>query len=174
MIQRLLIGSLAILTISLAGCAKPEFDSDAVKQLLESSPLTLSGEQVTLNQAQIDCGVQNDLWDPPSGNMARLTQKGRDLKFSDDVRIADPEVNVPYTQVNGSFPVAISDVSKMRDIDGGTKQADVKMGVVISHECFAKPLPVMGIKKGKFSPGAPVVFQFRGSGTEYTLDKLVH
>jgi hypothetical protein len=148
---------------------------DSVKELLESAPLKLSGEQVTLTQAQVDCGVQNELWNPPSGNMAQLTQKGRDLKFSDDVRMADADINVPYIQVTGSFPAAVYDVSKLRDTDGGMKLVDVKMGIVITHECFPKPLPMMGVKKGKFSPGAPVVFQLTGGGKEmFALDKLVH
>jgi hypothetical protein len=32
----------------------------------------------------------------------------------------------------------------------------------------------MGIHKGKFSPDAPVVFRFQGSGKDWTLDKLMH
>ena len=135
--------------------------------------MNLSGEQVTLTNEQVQCGVKNDLWDPPNGNLARLTQKGRDLKFSDDIRVTDPEVNTPYTQVNGAFPVQVSDVLKVRD-QSGAKIAEVKLGVVIGHECFSKPLPVMGIYKGKFATDAPVVFSFKGSDKEWSLDKLMH
>jgi hypothetical protein len=171
---RFLLASIAIVTIWLTGCGSSEFGGDSIKGMLEGSPLKLSGEQVTLTGPQVDCGVQNELWDPPSGNTARLTQKGRALKFSDDVRVSDPEIPRPYTQVTGAFPVSVVDVSRVRDTDNGMKLADVKMGIVIAHDCFAIPLPVMGVRKGKFSPDAPVVFRFQGSGKEWSLDKLMH
>ncbi|MGA3185945.1 MAG: hypothetical protein ABSF22_02460 [Bryobacteraceae bacterium] len=171
---RLSLCSIAIVSLCLSGCGSSEFGTDSIKGILEGSPVNLSDEQVTLTPTQLDCGVQNELWDPPSGNIAHLTQKGRDLKFSDDVRVTDPDIHLPFTQVNGTFPVSVSDVSKLRDTDGGMKLADVKLGVVITHDCFTSPLPLMGIKKGKFAPDAPVVFRFQGSGKEWTLDKLVH
>lgn len=170
---RILLVSIAILSLCLGGCGSSEFDGGAIKTILESAPLELSNEQVTLNDTQVECGVRNDLWDPPEGNLVRLTQKGRDLKFTDDIRLRDPEIHQPYTQVSGAFSVRVSDVSKIRDVAGG-KLADVKLGVVIAHECFTTPLPLMGIRKGKFTPDAAVVFRFKGSGTEYTLDKLMH
>jgi hypothetical protein len=174
MMFRLLLTSIAIVTIWLTGCGSSEFGGDSIRAMLESSPLTLSGEQVTLTGPQVDCGVQNELWDAPSGNTAKLTQKGRALKFTDDVRVSDPEIPKPYTQVTGAFPVSVSDVSRVRDTDGGMKLADVKLGIVITHDCFAGPLPVMGVRRGKFSPDAPVVFRFQGSGKEWSLDKLMH
>ena len=163
-----------ILAVCLAGCGGPaEFDGDAVKANLESTPLTLSNEQVTITDSQVSCGAQNDLWEPPNGNVARLTQKGRHLKFTDDVRLNDPEVQKPYAQVNGKFTVQVFETPKVHDTSGG-KLADVKLGVVITHDCFAGPLPLMGIRKGKFSADAPVVFRFVGSGKEYSFDKLMH
>jgi hypothetical protein len=170
---RTILALIAVLALWLSGCGNPGFDGEAIKNILEASPLTLSNEQVTLTGQQLECGVQNELWEPPNGNVARLTQKARDLKFTDDVRVVDPEIHQPYTQVNGKFPVQVSDVSKLRDVDG-MKLADVKLGVVITHECFTNPLPLMGIRKGKFTPEAPVVFRFQGSGKDWTLDKLMH
>jgi hypothetical protein len=170
---RILLVCFAILTIGLLGCGASEFDGGAIKGLLEGAPLDLSNEQVTLTGQQLECGVQNELWEPPNGNVARLTQKARDLKFTDDVRVIDPDIHQPYTQVNGKFPVQVADVSKIRDADG-MKLADVKLGVVITHDCFTAPLPLMGVRKGKFTPEAPVVFRFQGSGKEWTLDKLMH
>ncbi len=161
-------------TLGLAGCGSSEFGPGSVKGLLEGAPLALSGEQVTLKQTQVDCGVQNELWDAPVDNVAKLTQKGRDLQFSDDVRLNDPDIRVPFTQVNGSFPVQVAQVLKLRSGDAGTKLADVKLSVVINHECFNTPLPMMGVRKGKFAPDAPVVFQLKGAGNEWSLDKLVH
>ncbi len=174
MMFRLTLSTIAILTIGLSGCSSPEFGADTIRGMLEGSPVTLSGEQVTLSPKQVECGVQNELWDPPSDRVAHLTQKARDLKFSDDVRLDDPEIHVPYTQVTGEFPVSVSDVAKVRDADNGMKLADVKLGVVIANDCFSSPLPLMGIHKGKFSPDAPVVFRFQGSGKDWTLDKLMH
>jgi hypothetical protein len=90
------------------------------------------------------------------------------------VRVVDPDIHQPFTQITGTFPVSVTEVSKLRNADDGTKLADVKLGVVIANECFTTPLPLMGIRKGKFAPDAPVVFRFQGSGKEWTLDKLVH
>lgn len=165
---------LAIVALVLAGCGSPDFGPDSVKGILEGAPVSFPGEQVTLTQSQVDCGVKEDLWDPPDNHVARLTQKGRDLKFSDDVRLNDPDVSTPYVQINGAFPVQVADGVKLRDGNKGTKLAEVKIGVVITDDCFTAPLPVMGVKKGKFSPDAPVVFQFKGAGKEWSLDKLVH
>jgi hypothetical protein len=171
--SRLLLVPIAILALWLSACGTPEFDEGAIKGQLEGAPQNLSDEQVTLTDAQLECGAKNELWDPPNGNVARLEQKGRDLKFSDDVRLNDPEIRRPYIQVSGSFPVSVNDVSKLRD-ENGYKLADVRLGVTIAHECFTTPLPLMGVRKGKFTPEAPVVFRFQGSGKEWTLDKLVH
>jgi len=164
---------IAILTLFLSACGTPDFDEGAVKGQLEGTPQNLSNEQVTLNESQLDCGTRNEYWEPPNGNVARLLQKGRDLKFTDDVRLNDPEIHSAYIQVSGTFPVSVTDVSKLRD-DKGYKLADVKLGIVISNECFTSPLPLMGVRKGKFSPDAPVVFRFQGSGKEWSLDKLMH
>jgi hypothetical protein len=165
-----LLASLAILT----GCGSSEFDEGAVKGQLEGTPQSLSNEQVTLTDGLVDCGAKNELWDPPSGNVARLLQKGRDLKFSDDVRLNDPEIGSPYIQVSGTFPVSVTDVSKLREAGAGYKLVDVKLGITVANECFPAPLQLMGIKKGKFTPGAPVVFRFKGSEKEWSLDKLMH
>src|SRR5271165_2127653 len=164
MMFRNLLLSIAILAvIGLAACSTPSFDNDAVKGMLESTPLELSNEQVMLNDSQLDCGVKNDLWDPPDGNnIARLGQKGRDLHFTDDIRLHDPEIHQPYTQVSGKFTVQVAEVTKVRDTEGG-KLADVKLGIMVTHECFTTPLPLMGVRKGKFAPDAPVVFRFKGS-----------
>jgi len=171
--SRLLLASIAIFTLWLTACGSAEFDEGAIKGQLESTPQNLSDEQVTLTDAQLECGAKNELWDPPNGNVARLAQKGRDLKFSDDVRLNDPEIRRPYIQVSGAFPVSVSDVSKLRD-ENGYKLADVRLGITIANDCFSTPLPLMGVRKGKFTPEAPVVFRFQGSGKEWTLDKLMH
>src|SRR5580658_7413040 len=138
--SRILLASIAIVTLWLSACGTPDFDEGAIKGQLEGGPQNLSGEQVTLTDAQLECGAKNELWDPPNGNVAHLEQKGRDLKFSDDVRMNDPEIHRPYVQVSGTFPVAVSGVSKLRD-ENGYKLADVRLGITIANECFATPLP---------------------------------
>jgi hypothetical protein len=168
------LATVALVIIALTGCNAPDFGPDSVKGILEASPLTFSSEQVTLTGQQVECGVQNELWEPASGNTARLLEKGRNLKFTDDVRVLDPEIHIPYIQINGTFPVSVGEVTKFRDTDHGMKLADVRLGVVVVHECFAGPLPLMGIHKGKFSPDYPVVFRFQGSGKEWSMDKLLH
>ena len=174
MMFRNLLTSITILAVAgLSSCSTPGFDSDAVKGMLESTPLELSNEQVVISDTQLECGTKNELWDPPNGNVARLTQKGRDLHFTDDIRLNDPEIHVPYTQVNGKFPVQVADSSKIRDTPGG-KLADVRLGIMVAHECFTSPLPLMGIRRGKFTPEAPVVFRFKGSDKDFTFDKLMH
>jgi len=174
MMSRNLLIAIAILAVlGLSGCSSSGFDGDAVKGMLESTPLELSNEQVMLNENQVTCGAKNDLWDPPNGNVARLNQKGRDLHFTDDIRLNDPEIPQPYTQVSGRFSVQVADSSKIRDTPGG-KLVDVKLGIMVPHECFTSPLPLMGVRKGKFTPEAPVVFRFKGSDKEFTFDKLMH
>lgn len=171
---RLFLPFTAIAVLCLLGCGSSEFDGDAIKATIEGTPLNLSAEQVLLNDAQVDCGARDELWNPPNGNVAQLTQKGRDLKFSDDVRLNDPDVRQPYIQISGTFPVQVSDVSRIRN-EGDYKLADVKLGVVINHECFqGSPLPLLGIKRGKFSPDQAPVFRFKGSGKEYSFDRLMH
>ncbi len=165
--------SIAIVALGISSCGSSS-ESDIFRGALEGSQIDLSGEQITLTGKQLECGVKAELWDAPSGNTARLTEKGRRLQFSDDVRLNESDIGVPYTQVSGSFPVRVSELSNIRETDNGKKLADVKLGLVIAHECFAGPLPVMGVRQGKFALDAPVVFRFRGGGTEWSLDKLVH
>ena len=159
----------------LAGCGSGEFSANGV---LESHPVQLDGEQVALDPGQVDCGAHEDLWDvTPLGDgraVARLTKKGRDLQFSDDVQIGDPAVGVPYVQIHGTFPVKVFQVSSVRDEDAYTKLAEVKLTVRIDHSCFQSNPPVlMGIRHGQFDPSASPVFRFKLDG-EWMVDQIVH
>src|SRR5260370_42562818 len=97
---------------------------------------------------QVDGRVQEDLWErttqfSPERSTARLDQKGRDLKFNDDVMM-EPG-HQAYVQVRGASSLQVDDVSNIRDgPENGTKQVDVKAGVKIQHTCFPNPLPIMG------------------------------
>lgn len=159
----------------LAACGGNAFSPNGA---LESRPVQLDGEQVVLDQVQVDCGTREDLWMlAPLGDgraVGRLTPKGRALQFSDDVQIADPNVGVPYVQIRGSFPVKVSQVSSIRDEDQFTKVAEVKATVAINHSCFqANPPSLMGIRHGQFDPSASPVFRFKLDG-EWMVDRIVH
>lgn len=168
---------LAVLPVclGLAACGGGGFDPAGI---LESRPVQLDGEQVTLNAEQVDCGAREELWIvSPLGEgraVARLTPKGRNLQFSDEVQVGDPAVGVPYAQVHGSFSVKVMQSGSTRDEDAFTKLVDAKIGVKIDHPCFQSSLPVlMGIRHGQFSPAANPVFRFKLDG-EWLVDQVVH
>ena len=161
--------------LMLAGCGPGGFDPNGT---LESRPVRLDGEQVIVDQGQLDCGIHEDLWTlSPMGDgraIARLTKKGRDLQFSDDVQIGEPGIGVPYAQIHGSFPVKVIQVGPVRDQDEYTKLADAKVGVKIDHSCFQNSPPLlMGIRHGQFSQSATPVFRFKLDG-EWQVDQIVH
>lgn len=178
-------GSLAaVLCLALAavGCkSSSDFDAGTATAALQSHPMKLEGEQVTLTQKQIDCAVQADLWDPPTElppdhAIAHLKDKGRDLKFNDDVVIRDPNSKLPYVQVRGDLPLHVQEITAIRDGDQpGTKLVEAKVGVKIDHPCFSAPLPLMGVRHGNFTADAPVVFHFsQGDGGAWQADQIVH
>jgi hypothetical protein len=170
---RLILGGLACLM--LAGCGSSGFDSSG---LLESRPVRLDGEQVIVYPSQVDCGAREDLWTvTPLGDdraVARLTQKGRELQFSDDVQIGDPAIGLPYAQIHGSFSVKVLQAGSVRDEDAFTKSADAKVGIQIDHKCFqGNPLVLMGIRHGRFDQSANPVFRFK-LDNEWLVDQVVH
>lgn len=167
---------LAIWVAALEGCNSNEYSWGKVSGILQSSPVKLDAEYVMLSQGQFDCGVQNDLWEPASSNgarsTARLLQKGRDLKFSDDVSLGD--LRFPYVQIRGDFSLGAVAVSA--DHDGpevGTKLVEAKVGAIVSHSCFPNPLQIMGVRKGAFTQDAPPMLLFHLSDN-WQFDHFVH
>ena len=91
--QTLGFSTVAVLAAGLAlvsaGCGQGDFNYGKVGHLVEGSPIRLDAEYVILNQGQVDCGVQEELWEapPPLRGIvgervsAHLTDKGRSLKF---------------------------------------------------------------------------------------------
>jgi hypothetical protein len=159
----------------LGGCGSGGFDPTGV---LESRPVRLDTEQVVLTPEQVDCGTREDLWTiSPLGegrSFGRLTQKGRNLQFSDDVQIGDPVAGVPYVQLHGSFPVKVILAGSTRNEDEWTKSADAKVSVKIDHSCFqANPPMLMGIRHGQFDPSSSPVFRFKMDG-EWQVDRVLH
>lgn len=171
-------GLLAVLSTSCgnSGTGSPE---DSTKNTLEVRPIRVDAEQVTLTGTQIECGVKEDLWEAPlqvgDRTTAKLTQKGRDLKFADDVAVVEPGYKSPYVQVRGEFPVQVLEVVSVKDGPSkNTKVAQIKGGIVIQHQCFNGALALQGVKNGRFNQDVPARFQFDVNGETWTFDKLVH
>ena len=161
--------------LMLAGCGGGGFD---LRGVLESRPVRLDGEQVVMDQGQLDCGTHDDLWTiSPLGDgrtVGRLTQKGRDLHFGDDVQIGDPVVGMPYAQLHGSFSIKMYRAGSIRDVDEWSKLADAKVGVKIEHSCFeANPLVLMGIRHGQFDLTVNPAFRLK-LDQEWQVDQVVH
>jgi len=161
--------------LTLAGCGNGGFNLNGA---LEAHPVRLDQEQVTLNQDQVDCGAHEELWTiSPLGDgraLGRLTQKGRDLQFNDDVQIGDPAVGVPYVQLRGSFPVKVIQPGSVKDEDQWTKSGDAKVTVRIDQSCFqTNPPALMGIRHGQFDPSTSPVFRFKLDG-EWQVDRVIH
>jgi len=126
------------------------------------------------------------LWDAPSSIggaagaiggggrfVSRLQQKGRDLNFTDDVTSGDPDFGSPYTQVRGKFPLQLLQVVAIQDGDDkNTKIVQARVGIKVTHTCFDSPLPIMGIRKGKYSDDLPVTLQFDLDDNGWHLTKL--
>jgi len=166
------ISGLLLACLGLAACSNSGFDPNG---LLESRPIRLDGEQIVLNSTQVECGAQNDLWTvTPMGegrSLGRLTQKGRDLQFGDDIQIVSPN---PYAQVRGSFPLKVLQVGTVQDSDAFTKTAEAKVGVRIDHKCFQDNFPVlMGIRHGEFTASTSTVFRFKLEN-EWQFDQIIH
>jgi hypothetical protein len=166
---------IGLLTIS-AGCNSGDFNWGKVNNLIQGSPTRIDAEYVILNAGQVDCGVQNDLWEQPSDgggrSVARLKDKARALKFADDVSIGD--MNRPYVQIRGEFTLVSVEIQADRDgPEKETKLVDVKLGVPIQHSCFPQPLPMMGVRRGNFTQDYPPVLMFRNNNGWY-VDHIVH
>ena len=174
-----LITALCLSLCSNCGGGPSGFSGETVKMLLGAGPITLEAEQLMLNTTQVDCGLRADLWEPPRQSSAErstasLTANGRALNFEDVVMIKDPGYRQPYVQVRGKFTVRPIDVVNITDGPPGTKLAQTKVGVVVAHPCFPQPLPLMGVRQGKFNQDTPPVFQFHLEGERWVLDRIRH
>ncbi len=167
-----------VLSIVSAGCSGKDFSEDKARSIVESQPIRLDGEQASLNNAQVDCGVRSDLWEAPveaspGHSSAHLLQPGRDLKFSDDV-LTDPSFQHYYVQVKGELALQVSSVVGARDAPDDMKIGEFKVGVKIQHACFPNPLPLMGVRKGVFREDVPVAFRFKLIEENWRMDQLLH
>ena len=46
-------------------CTQTEFPPEKAQAIMGSAPVHLDAEQVSLTGSQLDCGVQNELWEAP-------------------------------------------------------------------------------------------------------------
>lgn len=171
------IAPLIVAGLLLAGCDSGVFDDEAARALIESTKLKLSGEQVMVTPEQILCGQKKGLWiiDQTDGGNAlgRLEAPGRDLLFGDDVRMGDHKFTNPYVQLRGDFDVKIKKFVKMTEENADVKVVEAKLGVIVKHECFPEPLPLLGIDRGDFSEeAAPRVRLRQHNG--WTTDQVLH
>ena len=176
--RRLAASLFIVIAGALAGC-NSDFNDGKTRNIIESANMRLDAEQLVLTTAQVECGVREDLWDRPSDlsperTTARLTAKGRSLKFDDDVSVKEAGYKLPYVQIRGEFPLQVLEITSTRDgKDQDTKFVEVKLAVKIDHSCFPAPLRLMGLKKGQFSQDTTPVLLFRFNGG-WQVDKLVH
>lgn len=171
------IAPLLVAGLLLTGCDSGVFDDEAAQALVESSKLALSGEQVLITPEQILCGEKKGLWiiDQTDGGNAlgRLEAPARDLLFGDDVRMGDHKFTNPYIQLRGDFDVKIQKFIKVTDENPDVKVVEAKLGVIVKHECFPQPLPLLGIDRGDFSEeAAPRVRLRQHNG--WRTDQVLH
>jgi hypothetical protein len=149
---------------------------------MASGHIHLDAEQVMLSGQQLECGVRNDLWESPGTgpagavmehSVARLLAAGRDLHFDDDVIVAEPGYRQPYVQIRGDFVMQLGDMN-IRDEGQDGRLVEGRLLVVIPHMCFADALPILGVRKGKFSEDTNPVIEFNLLNDGWHFTKLVH
>jgi hypothetical protein len=107
------------------------------------------------------------------GAVGRLTDAGRALHFGDDIRMEDGKFSGPYSQLSGTFRVKALKIEEITGDQPDLKIVDAKIGVVIDHPCFTKPLPVMGIDRGDFSEDTAPRLRMRQKG-DWLVEQVLH
>jgi len=168
----------ALFAVILTGCASSEFSKDLAKSVLEANPVQLNGEQLLLNEEQVRCGDREDLWHltqvDGGHTIGRLSEKGRELQFSDDVRIGYSGAEGATVQVSGKFSLQVARIPSFQDEGERSKVVEARTSVVVNHKCFKRPLPVlMGIQHGEFSANANPLFRLR-LRENWGVEELLH
>lgn len=171
------LGMVASLAVLCSACTHNDFGPAAAQAQVAQKPRRLDAEQLILNGTQVECGVREQLWDPPaelgSRTLARLTERGRALKFDDDVVVAEAGHRLPYVQVRGDFPLTMPEQPDIKD-QGDMKVAVGKVVAMVDHSCFPDPVPVMGVRHGNFEEGAVPVVRFEHKEDGWAYAGLVH
>jgi hypothetical protein len=169
---------LAALCVACTGCGG-EFDETKIHNAAEHAPFHVDSEQASLTQQEVDCGVDQDLWEAPQPgsdrSVARLNQAARDLGFSDDISVGETGYLSPYAQLRGDFMVRVLAITDTKDGPGENfKTVTGGLAVKIPNPCFTDDLPLMGVRKGQFNPANPVVMIFAFNNDDWHLDHLIH
>ena len=161
--------------------SEPEgLNAEIAQASVQAVPQELSSEAVEISTAALTCAIEQGLWIAPvqgaNRSVARLTELGRSLHFSDDVSIGDADFHGPYTQIRGTFPLQVTQVVKISNgANASTKIVTAKVSAVISQACFAAPLPIFGVRQGRISSDSPVTLQFAQYEDEsWHFEKIVH
>jgi hypothetical protein len=169
----------AVLSVLLCGCGSNNFDEGKVVQVATDRPFNLESEEVSLTNAQVGCGVENDLWespvDVPGRAVARLSQKARDLNFTDDVSINEAGYSQPHAQMRGNVALAVTQVLSIADgKEQGTKIVQAQIQVMVPHPCFTAPLPIMGFRRSRPAQGLAPTVEFDYTNDGWRLEKFIH
>ena len=160
-----------------SACTHNDFEPGTAQALVAEKPRRLDAEQLILSNSQVDCGVREQLWDPPadlgSRTLARLTERARALKFDDDVVVAEAGHRNPYVQVRGDFPLTMPEPPSVKD-QGDVKVVSGKLSAMVDHSCFPDPVPVMGVRHGSFTEDALPVVRFEKIPDGWAYAGLVH
>jgi len=148
-------------------------------QVATERPFNLESEEVSLPQGAVDCGVENNLWYPPEDAagraVARLTDKARELNFTDDVSINEGGYSQPHAQMRGKVSLAATQVLSI--VDGkeqGTKIVQAQIQVIVPHPCFPAPLAIMGFRRSRPAQGLPPTVEFDYTNDGWRLEKFIH
>ena len=166
------------LALILSGCASADFSKNTAKSVLEANPVQLNGEQLLLSDEQLACGDREELWHLTqlgSGRaVGRLTDAGRALQLSDDVRVGEAGSVGPTVQVTGKFALRALQVPSLQDEGKRSKVVEAKTVVVVKHACFKQPLPtLLGIRRGVFTATANPIFRLR-LRENWAVEELLH
>ncbi len=151
---------------------------EKAQALIADRPLHLDAEQLSLTGPQVDCGVKEELWEPATSvgehTSCRLLPAGRALNFDDDVILNEPGYHHAYIQVRGDFPATLADGSEIKAPEQDVRTATGKLVITINHLRFSEALPLMGVRKGKFSDDTPPTMRFELLQDGWHYDTLVH
>ena len=176
---RLSVVGVVFVGLGTTGCTQTEFQQEKAQGIIAAAPIHLDAEQVSLTGQQLDCGIQNDLWESPGPiqqerSVSRILAAGKALHFDDDVVVTETGYRQPYVQIRGDFMLQLADSPNIKDEGPDGKRVEGKLTVTIPHMCFADPLPILGVRKGKFSQDASPVLEFRLLNDGWHFVKLAH
>jgi hypothetical protein len=170
--------ALLSLFVLLAGCGSSEFNKDTAKEVIEANPVQLNGEQLLLTEEQVTCGNQQDLWHltqlGSKKAIGHLTDKGRALQFTDDVRVGEQGAAGATVQVTGKFALRALQVPSLQNEGERSRVVEAKTVVVVNHECFKGSSPaLLGVRRGEFTASANPMFRLK-LRDDWSVSELIH